>query len=121
MGTELSGTENTVTLEEYLGQAASAQPSPEPADNIGELAERLKTSPRITPPVINFAEKSSRSASEGDAASGSGFVTPTLAEIYVKQGWFDDAIKAYRALATNKPAEREKFEQRIAEIEGMKK
>ena len=121
MGMELSGTENTVTLEEYLGQAASAQPSPEPADNIGELAERLKTSPRITPPVINFAEKSSRSASEADAASGSGFVTPTLAEIYVKQGWFDDAIKAYRALATNKPAEREKFEQRIAEIEGMKK
>jgi hypothetical protein len=121
MGMELSGTENTVTLEEYLGQAASAQPSSEPADNIGELAEKLKTSPRITPPVINFAEKSSRSAGEADAASGSGFVTPTLAEIYVKQGWFDDAIKAYRALATNKPAEREKFEQRIAEIEGMKK
>jgi hypothetical protein len=121
LGTELSGTEDTVTLEEYLGQAASAQPSSEPADNIGELAEKLKTSPRITPPVINFSEKSSRSASEADAASGSGFVTPTLAEIYVKQGWFDDAIKAYRALATNKPAEREKFEQRIAEIEGMKK
>jgi tetratricopeptide (TPR) repeat protein len=121
VGMELSGTENTVTLEEYLGQAGSAQPSPEPADNIGELAEKLKTSPRITPPVINFAEKSSRSASEADSASGSGFVTPTLAEIYVKQGWFDDAIKAYRALATNKPAEREKFEQRIAEIEGMKK
>jgi hypothetical protein len=121
VGTALSGTEDTVTLEEYLGQAASAQPSSEPADNIGELAEKLKTSPRITPPVINFAEKSSRSAGEADAASGSGFVTPTLAEIYVKQGWFDDAIKAYRALATNKPAEREKFEQRIAEIEGMKK
>jgi hypothetical protein len=121
VGTELSGTEDTVTLEEYLGQAASAQPSPEPADNIGELAEKLKTSPRITPPVVNFAEKSSRSASDVDAASGSGFATGTLAEIYVKQGWFDDAIKAYRALAMNKPAEREKFEQRIAEIEGMKK
>jgi cytochrome c-type biogenesis protein CcmH/NrfG len=48
-------------------------------------------------------------------------VTPTLAEIYVKQGWYDDAIKAYRTLAANKPGEREKFDRRIAEIEEMKK
>ena len=39
----------------------------------------------------------------------------------MKQGWFDDALKAYRALVVNKPAEKEKFEQRIAEIEEMKK
>ena len=118
---EQFGTEDTMTLEEYLGKADSAEPPAAPADDIGDLAEKLKTSPRITPPVINFSEKAQRSASEPDAAGASGFVTPTLAEIYVKQGWFDDAIKAYRALAANKPAEREKFEQRIAEIEGMKK
>jgi tetratricopeptide (TPR) repeat protein len=118
---ELFGTEDTMTLEEYLAQLGSVEPPTAPSDNIGELAEKLKTSQRITPPVINFSEKAPRSASEVDAGGGSGFVTPTLAEIYVKQGWFDDAIKAYRALAANKPAEKEKFEQRIAEIEEMKK
>ena len=118
---ELFGTEDTMTLEEYLTQLGSVEPPAAPSDNIGELAEKLKTSQRITPPVINFSEKAPRSAGEVDAGVGSGFVTPTLAEIYVKQGWFDDAIKAYRALAANKPAEKEKFEQRIAEIEEMKK
>jgi hypothetical protein len=118
---ELFGTEDTMTLDEYLAQTGFVEPPAAPSDNIGDLAEKLKTSQRITPPVINFSEKAPRSASEGDTAGGSGFVTPTLAEIYVKQGWFDDAIKAYRALAANKPAEKEKFEQRIREIEEMKK
>ncbi len=118
---ELFGTEDTLTLDEYLAQTGSADPSAAPPDDIGELAQKLKTSQRITPPVINFSEKAPRTANEVEAGGGSGFVTPTLAEIYVKQGWFDDAIKAYRALAANKPAEKEKFEQRIAEIEEMKK
>jgi hypothetical protein len=117
---ELFGTEETMTLDQYLGSGPSAEPPAAP-DQIGELAEKLKSSPRITPPVINYSEKAPRPATEGETSSGSGFVTPTLAEIYIKQGWFDDAIKAYRALVVNKPAEKEKFEQRIAEIEEMKK
>ncbi len=117
---ELFGTEDTMTLDQYLGSSSSAEPPAAP-DEIGEFAEKLKSSPRITPPVINYSEKAQRPATESEGSSGSGFVTPTLAEIYVKQGWFDDAIKAYRALVVNKPAEKEKFEQRIAEIEEMKK
>jgi hypothetical protein len=117
---ELFGTEDTMTLDQYLGPTSSAQPTTA-TDQIGELAEKLKSSPRITPPVINYSEKAPRPATEVEASSGSGFVTPTLAEIYVKQGWFDDAIKAYRALVVNKPGEKEKFEQRIAEIAEMKK
>jgi tetratricopeptide (TPR) repeat protein len=118
---ELFGTEDSMTLEEYLAQTGAVEtPHAEP-DDIGDLAEKLKSSPRITPPVINFSEKEARTAGGPDAAGGSGFVTPTLAEIYVKQGWFDDAIKAYKALGTNKPAEKAKFDQRIAEIEEMKK
>jgi hypothetical protein len=49
-----------------------------------------------------------------------GFVTPTLAEIYAKQGWFDDAIKAYKVLARNKPGEKARFEKRIEELEKLK-
>jgi hypothetical protein len=118
--TELFGTEDTMTLDEYLGASSSVK-SPAARDQIGEIAEKLKSSPRITPPSIDYSEKAPRPATEGDVASGSGFVTPTLAEIYVKQGWLDDAIKAYRSLIVNKPAEKERFEQRIAEIEEMKK
>lgn len=118
MRNELAGTENTMTLEEYL--AGNADQAPAASNQIEELAEKLKTPKKITP-VINFSQKETRAASEADTAAGSGFVTPTLAEIYVKQGWFDDAIKAYRTLAVTKPAEREKFEARIAELEELKK
>jgi len=121
MRMELFGTEETMSLEEYLGQTAATEPSPAPADEIGDLAEKLKSSPKITPPVINFSEKTPRSAGDGTAPDGSGIITPTLAEIYVKQGWYDDAIKAYKVLGTNKPAEKSKYDQRIAEIEEMKK
>lgn len=118
---ELFGTENTMTLEEYLSGSTPASPEAAEPDDIGDLAEKLKSSQRITPPVINFAEKVGRTSSDVEATSESGFVTPTLAEIYVKQGWYDDAIKAYRTLAANKPEEKEKYQQRIAEIEEMKR
>jgi len=116
---ELFGTESALSLDEYLASSPEEQPA-STSDNIEDLAEKLKAPKKITP-VIDFTEKTTRPASETDTPAETGFVTPTLAEIYVKQGWYDDAIKAYRALAKSKPAEREKYEQRIAEIEEMKK
>jgi tetratricopeptide (TPR) repeat protein len=89
-------------------------------NKIEELTNKLQNAGKITP-IINFAQKETPAASEQDTPAGMGFVTPTLAEIYAKQGWFDDAIKAYRTLARNKPAEKERFEKRIAELEELKK
>jgi hypothetical protein len=132
MRTELTG-ENTTSLEDYLGSPLvegvpeSAPPEPTPpvseptpaVDQIEDLAEKLQTVKKITP-VINLATKATITASEEDTAASTGFVTPTLAEIYAKQGWFDDAIKAYRTLCITKPAEKERFERRIAELEEQK-
>ena len=139
---ELSG-ENTVSLEDYLINKTPANlqeftlPKTDsmpqefvlpitnsvPAgvqNKIEELTNKLKSAGKITP-VINFAQKETPTASEQDTSAGMGFVTPTLAEIYAKQGWFDDAIKAYRSLVRNKPAEKERYEKRIAELEELKK
>lgn len=91
-----------------------------PKDQIEEIAEKLKEAKRITP-VINLADRSSATPSEADTPSETGFVTPTLAEIYAKQGWYDDAIKAYKTLAVNKPTERDKYEGRIKELEELKR
>jgi tetratricopeptide (TPR) repeat protein len=139
---ELSG-ENTVSMEEYLSNKTPVKPQeftlpktdsmpqeftlprtdsiPTNAQNkIEELTNKLQSAGKITP-VINFAQKETPAVSEQDTQSGMGFVTPTLAEIYAKQGWYDDAIKAYRTLAHNKPAEKERYEKRIAELEELKK
>ena len=125
--------ENTVTLEEYLSSKTPAPEQPQEftlpvtgsistgvQNKIEELTSKLQSAGKITP-VINFAQKETPAASEQDTPAGMGFVTPTLAEIYAKQGWFDDAIKAYRTLARNKPAEKERYEKRISELEELKK
>ncbi|HTP12016.1 MAG TPA: hypothetical protein VMM37_00225 [Bacteroidota bacterium] len=122
---ELEG-ENTMTLDEFLNTAQEAPPteSQEPPaaspNTIENLAEKLQTAKKITP-VIDFSTKATIPASEEDTPQSTGFVTPTLAEIYAKQGWYDDAIKAYHTLIITKPAEKERFEKRIAELEELKK
>lgn len=93
--------------------------SPDIQNDIEQIASKLQTAGKITP-VIDMAQKETPPASEQDLPMSMGFVTPTLAEIYAKQGWYDDAIKAYRALAHNKPHERERFEKRIEELEKLK-
>ncbi|MGD1044024.1 MAG: hypothetical protein ABR936_01720 [Bacteroidota bacterium] len=139
---ELSG-EDTVSMEDYLINTTLTMPQelampstdslpqeftlpmtgsiPSGVQNkIEELTNKLQSAGKITP-VINFAQKETPTASEQDTPAGMGFVTPTLAEIYAKQGWFDDAIKAYRTLAHTKPAEKERYEKRITELEELKK
>lgn len=126
MRKELGSVENTMTLDEYLGSSSNdqAQPQQEPSSSSSEtienLAEKLQSAKKITP-VINLATKATIPMSETDTPASTGFVTPTLAEIYAKQGWYDDAIKAYHTLVITKPAERERFEKRIAELEELKK
>jgi len=88
-------------------------------NQIEEIAIKLQGAGKITP-AIDIAQKETPPASEQDLPVSMGFVTPTLAEIYAKQGWFDDAIKAYKALARNKPGEKERFEKRIEELEKLK-
>jgi hypothetical protein len=126
MRVELAGGENAMTLEEYLN-AAPAGPATlqqeeksSSTETIENLAEKLQSARKITP-VINLSTKATIPASETDSPASTGFVTPTLAEIYAKQGWYDDAIKAYRTLCINKPAEKDRFEKRIAELEELKK
>ncbi len=125
MRNELSG-ENTLSLDEYLSgspavpQADQQEPPSTAEGSIEDLAEKLQTAKKITP-VINLSTRTPMPVSEADTPASTGFVTPTLAEIYAKQGWYDDAIKAYRTLCINKPAEKERFEKRIEELEEMKK
>lgn len=112
MRQELAGTENTLSLEDYL---SGNIPASNLGNNIEDFAQKLQGA-KMTP-VIDLSSRTP----EGGAGASDRFVTPTLAEIYVKQGWYDDAIRAYQTLATTKPEEKDRYEKRIAEIEKMKK
>lgn len=97
----------------------SAPPATEEKNEIEEIAEKLQTAKKITP-IINLSDKMPRTVTEAETPASAGFVTPTLAEIYAKQGWYDDAIKAYKNLMVTKPAEKERFEKRVRELEELK-
>ena len=121
MRRELSGTEGTASIKEFLEVDSQEDGGEEQAnDEIGELTEKLQNAPKITP-IIDITEKKAPPPSEEDTPAGTGFVTPTLAEIYAKQGWYEDAIVAYKTLARIKPAEKERFEKRIQELEELKR
>jgi tetratricopeptide (TPR) repeat protein len=123
---ELGGGESTIALEAYLNESLPDQDLQQEeqgtssGETIEDLAEKLQSAKKITP-VIDLSTKSTIPTSETDTPASTGFVTPTLAEIYAKQGWYDDAIKAYHTLIVTKPAEKERFEKRIAELEELKK
>jgi tetratricopeptide (TPR) repeat protein len=48
---------------------------------------------------------------------GNEIVTPTLAEIYAAQGAYREAIRTYTQLVDRRPEEKDRFEQRIRELE----
>ncbi|CUS80221.1 Tetratricopeptide repeat-containing protein [Candidatus Kryptonium thompsonii] len=61
-------------------------------------------------PVVEFKE-------EDLSYEDISIVTPTLAEILVKQGAYDEAIKVYKKLIEQRPFEREKYEMEIKKLE----
>ena len=115
-------------LEQASGPAAAAEPPagtpPEPPPDAMEvLARRLQEAKRIIAPAEGTGEPPpgapDDAAGRQGAASGPQLVSATLAEIYVEQRQFGEAIRAYRTLIERQPAEQEKYERRIAEIEEM--
>ncbi|MFN3135340.1 MAG: tetratricopeptide repeat protein [Candidatus Kryptonium sp.] len=88
------------------------------ASYLDELIKRIKmgmsarsTEGRfIKEPVAEFKE-------EDLSYEDISIVTPALAEILVKQGAYDEAIKVYKKLIEQRPFEREKYEMEIKKLE----
>jgi tetratricopeptide (TPR) repeat protein len=105
-----AGTEEAMSLDEYLDQAA-APIAPEPTE-LDSLATQLENAGRIVP-----QEPEPSLSPEESAPLDSIVITPTLAEIYASQGEYGAAIQAYEILIYSKPNERERFEKRISELQ----
>ncbi len=105
--------EKVMSLDEYLGIAATIPAPPAPAaTELDSLAAQLENAGRITPQQSEPAV-----AAEESAPLDSTVITPTLAEIYATQGEYGAAIQAYEILMLSKPEERERFEKRIKELQ----
>lgn len=118
-------------LEARLNQPPQEAPPELPGVTAGEgrgpdvdmeaLAERLRDVSRIASPEQSQTGSEELQEPEAPPQSGASplLVSVTLAEIYVQQGQFQEAIHAYRALIERHPEEEEKHTRRIAEIEEL--
>jgi predicted Zn-dependent protease len=97
------------SVESYL-----ADDSNEKESTVEFLLRQLQESRKIPP----LAEKTPPATGDGTAVSRS-IVTATLAEIYVNQGEYKEAIEAYKTLMDQRPGESKRFEKRIAELEEL--
>jgi len=109
----LQGRKDRLTFEEYVGT-----PNPGSDQSVEQIIEQLESAPRRIPagdvPPVQEAPRES-------PVAPARFVTATLAEIYASQGEYDEAIEAYRTLATQRPGSAERYQKRLAELEDLKR
>jgi len=105
--------------------AADLPPTPEPVAAAGEnVAPETRASvaddaPKPTPstdlPFVDLGEATEPEPAIPAANTGP-FVTETMAELYLRQGHRDEALRVYRALLTQRPGDAG-LQARIAELE----
>jgi len=96
---EISIVESVPTVEQT--QVSELSP-PEPAENTEEPFS-----------IVDFETKNDLPSDDNDPP----IISVTLAEIYTKQGEFNEAISIYKALIKRRPKERKVFENKIKELE----
>ncbi|HEX9005961.1 MAG TPA: tetratricopeptide repeat protein, partial [Bacteroidota bacterium] len=91
-----------------------------PPEGAPEPTEPGPLAPSGPAPEASLQSGTGEASTAPNAGSeGARLVSATLAEIYVQQGQYAEAIRAYRALIERQPDERERYEKRIGEIEGI--
>jgi tetratricopeptide (TPR) repeat protein len=108
---ELAGGPGTMSLEQFL----VGEETENTVDYLlKQLEEVRRRRPQEAPP-----EDSSAEDSEGPQSAK--IITVTLAEIYVSQGQFAEAIAAYRKLTELRPEEESRYTARIRELEAQRR
>ena len=84
------------------------------------IEEFLQKNPSIQAKKENLPKKNINMAEQSNQESDT-LMTETLAQIYLDQGLYNKAIKAYEILSLKNPQKSSFFAQRIAQIKNLKK
>ncbi len=102
-----------MTIEDQLDKTSTAKQS-------ALIDEFLQKNPTISPNKEHIKGKNTNLATKSTQESDS-LMTETLAQIYLDQGLYNKAIKAYEILSLKNPQKSSFFAQRIAQIAELKK
>ncbi|MGD0337286.1 MAG: tetratricopeptide repeat protein [Bacteroidota bacterium] len=110
MQNELSGTENTLDIDDFLAE------QPESQESIEALAASLEDA-KITPQPFN--NDSFQDNVKNPIPIDPSIATVTLADIYERQGQYTEAIAIYQKLIEQNPADRLRFMHKIDDLQDL--
>ncbi len=109
---ELAGTENTMDIDDFLAEKSGGQ------DSIEILVASLESA-KITPPPLEETSFQDQSTPVDPKPLNPTIATVTLADIYERQGRYNEAIATYQKLIEQNPADRVRFTQKIEELQKL--
>jgi hypothetical protein len=90
-----------------------------PAGEPNDLIDRFILQNPTIKPIVKAPETTEKQGGLQDEILGDGLITETLAGVYVKQGLYDEALKAYQKLSLKFPEKNSYFATQIEEIKTL--
>ncbi len=106
-------------LEEENIQENSRDTADEKAKNDELINKFIINSPHILPKKPDVSDKKQTDISESSGRENEGFITETLAKIYINQGYYSKAIFAYEKLSLKFPEKSSYFATQIEKIKKL--
>ncbi len=115
----MAGDDELLELEEENIQENSRDTADEKAKNDELINKFIINSPHILPQKPDVSDKEQTDISESSGRENEGFITETLAKIYINQGYYSKAIFAYEKLSLKFPEKSSYFATQIEKIKKL--
>ena len=115
----MAGDDELLELEEENIQENSRDTADEKVKNDELINKFIINSPHILPKKPDVSDKEQTDISESSGRENEGFITETLAKIYINQGYYSKAIFAYEKLSLKFPEKSSYFATQIEKIKKL--
>ena len=115
----MAGDDELLELEEENIQENSQDTADEKVKNDELINKFIINSPHILPQKPDVSDKEQTDISESSGRENEGFITETLAKIYINQGYYSKAIFAYEKLSLKFPEKSSYFATQIEKIKKL--
>jgi hypothetical protein len=115
----MAGEDELLEIEEENIQENLQDTADEKVKNDELISKFIMNSPHILPHKTDASDEEQRDISESSGRENEGFITETLAKIYINQGYYSKAVFAYEKLSLKFPEKSSYFAIQIEKIKKL--